>query len=162
MTVMNDCIVNISQINQNGNIATHLFLCSYSCSYLCQSFMQYNSVLKCYRNTLRSVPNYQRNSYHPFFSQYANSEAVDNYNVTVRKVSGESSNRDSFITENSSLTLILSYSAYNISIRALNSAGSSPVSSIAIEQMDEWRGTLLSYFLKCYMQTTLVSLMSNE
>uniref|UniRef100_A0A9J7Y2U0 Fibronectin type-III domain-containing protein n=1 Tax=Cyprinus carpio carpio TaxID=630221 RepID=A0A9J7Y2U0_CYPCA len=71
--------------------------------------------------------------------EYANSEAVDNYNVTVRKVSGESSNRDSFITENSSLTLILSYSAYNISIRALNSAGSSPVSSIAIEQMDEWR-----------------------
>ncbi|XP_016336111.1 interleukin-6 receptor subunit beta-like [Sinocyclocheilus anshuiensis] len=71
--------------------------------------------------------------------EYANSEAVANYSVTVRKVSGEPSNRDSFSTEDSSLTLILSYSAYNISIRALNSAGSSPVSSIAIEQMDEWR-----------------------
>ncbi|XP_016116864.1 leukemia inhibitory factor receptor-like, partial [Sinocyclocheilus grahami] len=72
-------------------------------------------------------------------SKYANSEAVANYSVTVRKVSGEPSNRDSFSSEDSSLTLILSYSAYNISIRALNSAGSSPVSSIAIEQMDEWR-----------------------
>ncbi|XP_059402276.1 protein sidekick-1-like isoform X2 [Carassius carassius] len=71
--------------------------------------------------------------------EYANSEAVANYSVTVRKVSGEPSNRDSFSTEDSSLTLVLSYSAYNISIRALNSAGSSPVSSIAMEQMDEWR-----------------------
>lgn len=72
------------------------------------------------------------------------------YNVTVRKVSGEFSNQDSFRTEDSSLTMILSYSAYNISIRALNTAGSSPVSSIATEQMDEWRGTLLLYFLECY------------
>ncbi|KAK2911490.1 hypothetical protein Q8A67_003623 [Cirrhinus molitorella] len=71
--------------------------------------------------------------------EYANSEAVSYYNVTVRKASGESSVQDTFRTESSSLTLILSYSAYNISVRALNSAGSSPVSSIAIEQMDEWR-----------------------
>ncbi|XP_042580952.1 protein sidekick-1 isoform X1 [Cyprinus carpio] len=71
--------------------------------------------------------------------EYANSEAVAYYNVTVRKVSGELSNQDSFRTEDSSLTMILSYSAYNISIRALNTAGSSPVSSIATEQMDEWR-----------------------
>ncbi|XP_026110491.1 interleukin-31 receptor subunit alpha-like isoform X2 [Carassius auratus] len=71
--------------------------------------------------------------------EYANSEAVDNYSVTVRKVSGEPSNRDSFSTKDSSLTLVLSYSAYNISIKALNHAGSSPVSSITIEQMDEWR-----------------------
>ncbi|XP_052398958.1 leukemia inhibitory factor receptor isoform X2 [Carassius gibelio] len=71
--------------------------------------------------------------------EYANSEAVDYYNVTVRKVSGELSNQDSFRTEDSSLTMILSYSAYNITIRALNTAGSSPVSSIATEQMDEWR-----------------------
>lgn len=98
----------------------------------------------------------------PFFPQYANSEAVAYYNVTVRKVSGEPSNQDSFRTEDSSLTLILSYSAYNISIRALNTAGSSPVSSIATEQMDEWRGTLLLYYLECYMQPTLVSFMSNK
>lgn len=71
--------------------------------------------------------------------EYANSEAVAYYNVTVRKVSGELSNQDSFRTEDSSLTMILSYSVYNISIRALNTAGSSPVSSIATEQMDEWR-----------------------
>ncbi|KAF4113609.1 hypothetical protein G5714_006154 [Onychostoma macrolepis] len=71
--------------------------------------------------------------------EYANSEAVAYYNVTVRKVSGEPSNQDSFRTEDSSLTLILSYSAYNISVRALNTAGSSAVSSIATEQMDEWR-----------------------
>lgn len=79
------------------------------------------------------------------------------YNVTVRKVSGEPINQDSFNIKDPSLNLILSYSAYNISVRALNSAGSSPVSSIAIEKMDEWRGTLLSYFVACYMQSTLFS-----
>ncbi|KAK7173778.1 hypothetical protein R3I93_003565 [Phoxinus phoxinus] len=72
--------------------------------------------------------------------EYANSEAVADYNVTVGKVSGETINLcNSFSTKDPSLTLILSYSAYNISIRALNSVGSSPVSSVVIEQMDEWR-----------------------
>ncbi|XP_067293998.1 interleukin-31 receptor subunit alpha [Pseudorasbora parva] len=69
----------------------------------------------------------------------AKSEAVADYNVTVRKVSGDRGTQDSFKTKAQSLTLILSYSAYNISVRALNSVGSSPVSSIDIEQMDEWR-----------------------
>lgn len=91
------------------------------------------------------------------FLQYANSEAVADYNVTVRKVSGEPINQNSFNIKDPSLNLILSYSAYSISVRALNSAGSSPISSIAIEKMDEWRGTLLSYFVVCYMQSTLVS-----
>ncbi|XP_051748670.1 interleukin-6 receptor subunit beta isoform X2 [Ctenopharyngodon idella] len=71
--------------------------------------------------------------------EHAKSEAVADYNVTVRKVSGEPINQDSFNIKDPSLNLILSYSAYNISVRALNSAGSSPVSSIAIEKMDEWR-----------------------
>ncbi|ROJ44569.1 Leukemia inhibitory factor receptor [Anabarilius grahami] len=71
--------------------------------------------------------------------EYANSEAVADYNVTVRKVSGEPINQDSFNIKDPSLNLILSYSAYSISVRALNSAGSSPISSIAIEKMDEWR-----------------------
>lgn len=80
------------------------------------------------------------------------------YNVTVGKVSGENITLcNSFSTKDPSLTLILSYSAYNISVRALNSVGSSPVSSIAIKQMDELKGTLLSYFVTCYMQSTLVS-----
>lgn len=71
--------------------------------------------------------------------EYANSEAVADYNVTVGKVSGEKITQcNSFSTKDPFLTLILSYSAYNISVRALNSVGSSPVSSIAIEQM-EWR-----------------------
>ncbi|XP_056121445.1 leukemia inhibitory factor receptor [Rhinichthys klamathensis goyatoka] len=75
--------------------------------------------------------------------EYANSEAVADYNVTVGKVSGENITLcNSFSTKDPSLTLILSYSAYNISVRALNSVGSSPVSSIAIEQMDEWRDSL--------------------
>jgi len=82
---------------------------------------------------------------------------VADYNVTVGKVSGENITLcNSFSTKDPSLTLILSYSAYNISVRALNSVGSSPVSTIAIEQMDEWRGTLHSYFVTCYMQSTLV------
>lgn len=76
--------------------------------------------------------------------------------MTVRKVSGEPINQNSFNIKDTSLNLILSYSAYSISVRALNSAGSSPISSIAIEKMDEWRGTLLSYFAACYMQSTLV------
>ncbi|XP_077062407.1 interleukin-6 receptor subunit beta [Siphateles boraxobius] len=74
--------------------------------------------------------------------EYANNEAVADYNVTVRKVSGENITLcNSFSTKDPSLTLILSYSAYYISVRALNSVGSSPVSRIAIEQMDEWRDT---------------------
>ncbi|XP_056314403.1 uncharacterized protein LOC130229558 [Danio aesculapii] len=72
--------------------------------------------------------------------KYPNSEAVAYYNVTVRKESGETSSQtSSFKVKNPSLILILSYSAYNISIRAFNNAGSSPVSSIIIERMDEWQ-----------------------
>ncbi|XP_067264454.1 interleukin-12 receptor subunit beta-2 isoform X1 [Chanodichthys erythropterus] len=71
--------------------------------------------------------------------EYANSEAVADYNVTVRKVSGEPINQNSFNIKDTSLNLILSHSAYSISVKALNSAGSSPISSIAIEKMDEWR-----------------------
>ncbi|XP_073807588.1 uncharacterized protein isoform X4 [Danio rerio] len=72
--------------------------------------------------------------------EYPISEAVAYYNVTVRKESGETSSQtSSYKVKNSSLILILSYSAYNISIRAFNNAGSSPVSSIIIERMDEWQ-----------------------
>lgn len=67
------------------------------------------------------------------FLQHANSEAVTYYNVTVKKVTGECSN---FTTNDSSLTLFLSYSAYNVSVRGLNSAGSSPAATIIIENMD--------------------------
>ncbi|XP_043095278.1 interleukin-31 receptor subunit alpha [Puntigrus tetrazona] len=71
--------------------------------------------------------------------EYADSGSVSYYNVTVKKVSGEQCNQDSFRTEDLSLTLILSYSAYNISIRAVNSAGSSSVSSITTEHINEWK-----------------------
>ncbi|XP_051533155.1 uncharacterized protein LOC127428674 isoform X2 [Myxocyprinus asiaticus] len=71
--------------------------------------------------------------------EFANSDAVNVYIVTVRKVSGERSNQDSYTTKDLSLTLVLSYSTYNISVRALNSAGSSPAARIAIEHMDVWR-----------------------
>ncbi|KAI7812557.1 interleukin-31 receptor subunit alpha [Triplophysa rosa] len=67
--------------------------------------------------------------------KHANSEAVTYYNVIVKKVTGECSN---FATKDSSLTLFLSYSAYNISVRGLNSAGSSPAATITIENMDVW------------------------
>ncbi|XP_056602242.1 interleukin-31 receptor subunit alpha isoform X2 [Triplophysa dalaica] len=65
--------------------------------------------------------------------KHANSEAVTYYNVTVIKLTGECSN---FTTNDSSLTLFLSYSAYNVSVRGLNSAGSSPAATIIIENMD--------------------------
>ncbi|XP_051976584.1 interleukin-31 receptor subunit alpha-like [Xyrauchen texanus] len=71
--------------------------------------------------------------------KYANSDAVNDYNVTVWKLSGERSNQDNYTTKNLSLTLVLSYSAYNISVRANNTAGLSPAASIAIEHMDVWR-----------------------
>ncbi|XP_051547583.1 interleukin-6 receptor subunit beta isoform X2 [Myxocyprinus asiaticus] len=71
--------------------------------------------------------------------EYANSDAVNDYNVTVWKVSGERSNQENYTTKNLSLTLVLSYSAYNISVKALNTAGSSPIASTAIEHMDVWR-----------------------
>ncbi|XDV20008.1 hypothetical protein PO909_025392 [Leuciscus waleckii] len=75
--------------------------------------------------------------------EYANREGVTDYNVTVGKVSMENITQcNSFSTKDPSLTLILSYSAYNISVRALNSVGSSPVSSIAIEQMDKLKDLL--------------------
>ncbi|XP_051963413.1 interleukin-6 receptor subunit beta [Xyrauchen texanus] len=71
--------------------------------------------------------------------EFANSDAVNDYIVTVWKVSGEHSNQDSYTTKDQSLALVLSYSAYNISVGALNSAGSSPAAHIAIEHMDVWR-----------------------
>ncbi|XP_065140620.1 interleukin-12 receptor subunit beta-2 isoform X2 [Paramisgurnus dabryanus] len=69
--------------------------------------------------------------------KYAHSEAVTYYIVTVRKVSGESIKDDSFTTKDATITLFLSYSSYNFSIRAFNSAGSSPAASIIIDDMDD-------------------------
>ncbi|KAA0716514.1 Contactin-1 Neural cell recognition molecule F11 [Triplophysa tibetana] len=65
--------------------------------------------------------------------KHTNSEAVTYYNVTVKKVTGEFSN---FATNDSSLTLFLSYSAYNISLRGINSAGSSPAATIIIQNTE--------------------------
>ncbi|XP_066518224.1 oncostatin-M-specific receptor subunit beta-like [Hoplias malabaricus] len=58
--------------------------------------------------------------------QYVHSEAVEHYYVTVRKASGEPSTVNIFQQINTSITLILCYSAYHISIIAINSAGPSP------------------------------------
>lgn len=73
-----------------------------------------------------------------FFFQYAHKEAVTYYNVTVRKVSRECIREDSFATKDTTITLFLSYSGYNISIRAFNRAGLSPAASIIIDDMDDY------------------------
>ncbi|KAG7476963.1 hypothetical protein MATL_G00088340 [Megalops atlanticus] len=54
----------------------------------------------------------------------ANTESVTGYNVTVRKESGEFS--QSLTTVEPAMRLTLSGSAYNVSIAAFNSAGTSP------------------------------------
>nr|XP_055056945.1 interleukin-31 receptor subunit alpha [Misgurnus anguillicaudatus] len=78
--------------------------------------------------------------------KYAYSEAVTYYNVTVRKVCGESIKDDSFATKDATITLFLSYSGYNISIRAFNSAGSSPAASIIIDDMDDYLQNTLDWY----------------
>ncbi|XP_017569618.1 leukemia inhibitory factor receptor isoform X1 [Pygocentrus nattereri] len=58
--------------------------------------------------------------------QYKHSEAVENYNVTIWKASGELAEVSSYILKTQTMSLILCYSAYMISINAFNRAGSSP------------------------------------
>ncbi|XP_022523552.2 protein sidekick-2 isoform X1 [Astyanax mexicanus] len=75
--------------------------------------------------------------------QYAHSAAVDSYNVTVQKVSGELAGVSSYTLRSTTITLILSYSAYNFSISAINKAGSSPPAYGVIEVQEDptvWHG----------------------
>ncbi|XP_036436138.1 interleukin-31 receptor subunit alpha isoform X2 [Colossoma macropomum] len=58
--------------------------------------------------------------------QYVHSEAVENYNVTISKASGELAGVSSYILKTPTMKLILCYSAYIISINAFNRAGLSP------------------------------------
>ncbi|KAI4902514.1 hypothetical protein NFI96_013133 [Prochilodus magdalenae] len=68
--------------------------------------------------------------------QYVHSDAVEGYNVTVWKASGELAVVSSYILTAQTVELILSYSAYIISISAFNSAGASPPAYGFIEAKD--------------------------
>ncbi|KAF5909455.1 interleukin-31 receptor subunit alpha-like, partial [Clarias magur] len=69
--------------------------------------------------------------------EYVNSQAVEEYAVTVQKVSGESAENDTYLLQAQTVTLFLCYSAYNLSIRAINEAGRSPSAHMIIDAMDE-------------------------
>ncbi|XP_053341347.1 interleukin-31 receptor subunit alpha [Clarias gariepinus] len=69
--------------------------------------------------------------------EYVNSQAVEEYTVTVQKVSGESAEEDTYFLKAQTVTLFLCYSAYNLSIRALNKAGLSPSADLIIDAMEE-------------------------
>ncbi|XP_076871638.1 interleukin-31 receptor subunit alpha isoform X2 [Brachyhypopomus gauderio] len=77
--------------------------------------------------------------------EYVYMEAVEKYNVTVQKASGELAVKNIYYLKSPAVTLVLCYSAYNISIRALNQAGPSPAAHRvidAIEDKSDWGGTL--------------------
>ncbi|KAL6463686.1 hypothetical protein MHYP_G00280770 [Metynnis hypsauchen] len=65
--------------------------------------------------------------------QYVHNEAVENYNVTIWKASGELAEVSSYILKTQTMKMILCYSAYLISISAFNRAGSSPPAYGVIE-----------------------------
>ncbi|KAL7838264.1 hypothetical protein AOLI_G00266680 [Acnodon oligacanthus] len=71
--------------------------------------------------------------------QYVHSEAVENYNITIWKTSGELAEVSSYILKTPTVELILCYSAYMISINAFNRAGSSPPASRVIEIKENQR-----------------------
>ncbi|XP_072549102.1 interleukin-6 receptor subunit beta isoform X2 [Salminus brasiliensis] len=75
--------------------------------------------------------------------QYVHSEAVEGYNITVWKPSGELAGVSSYILRSPTITLILCYSAYNINISAFNRAGASPPAYGVVEVQEDlhaWHG----------------------
>ncbi|XP_053473779.1 leukemia inhibitory factor receptor isoform X2 [Ictalurus furcatus] len=69
--------------------------------------------------------------------EYVLSQAVENYNVTVQKTSGEPAEGSSYSLKAQTVTLFLCYSAYKLSISAVNKAGSSPAARLVIDAMED-------------------------
>ncbi|GAA6105759.1 oncostatin-M-specific receptor subunit beta [Tachysurus ichikawai] len=67
--------------------------------------------------------------------EYVHSHAVEVYNVTVQKASGEPAVESSYFLKVQSVTLFLSYSAYKLSISALNKAGQSPAGFLDVDAL---------------------------
>ncbi|KAK3526852.1 hypothetical protein QTP86_000709 [Hemibagrus guttatus] len=65
--------------------------------------------------------------------EYVHSHAVEAYNVTVQKASGEPAEESSYFLKVQSVTLFLCYSAYKLSISALNKAGLSPAARLDVD-----------------------------
>ncbi|XP_026881168.2 interleukin-31 receptor subunit alpha isoform X2 [Electrophorus electricus] len=69
--------------------------------------------------------------------EYVDREAVESYNVTIQKASGEPAVISSYFLQSPTVTLVLCYSAYNISISAFNKAGSSPAAHVLVDDMED-------------------------
>ncbi|XP_058238864.1 oncostatin-M-specific receptor subunit beta isoform X2 [Hemibagrus wyckioides] len=69
--------------------------------------------------------------------EYVHSHAVEAYNVTVQKASGEPARESSYLLKVQSVTLFLCYSAYKLSISALNKAGLSPAARLDVDAMED-------------------------
>ncbi|XP_047008000.1 leukemia inhibitory factor receptor isoform X3 [Ictalurus punctatus] len=69
--------------------------------------------------------------------EYVLSQAVENYNVTVQKTCGEPAKAGSYSLKAQTVTLFLSYSAYKLSISAVNKAGSSPAAHLLIDAVED-------------------------
>ncbi|XP_026999467.1 oncostatin-M-specific receptor subunit beta [Tachysurus fulvidraco] len=67
--------------------------------------------------------------------EYVHSHAVEVYNVTVQKASGEPAVESSYFLKVQSVTLFLCYSAYKLSISALNEAGQSPAAFLDVDAL---------------------------
>ncbi|TSL28205.1 Leukemia inhibitory factor receptor [Bagarius yarrelli] len=64
--------------------------------------------------------------------KYVHSDATDVYNVTIQKASGDPAEESSYFLRGQSVTLYLCFSAYKLSISALNKAGASPAARLDI------------------------------
>lgn len=69
--------------------------------------------------------------------QYAHSQEVEHYIMTIQKASGEPSEESSYVIKAQTVTLVLCYSAYKLSITALNKAGPSPAAHLDINAMED-------------------------
>ncbi|TNN61250.1 Leukemia inhibitory factor receptor [Liparis tanakae] len=76
--------------------------------------------------------------------KFPGKEPHDGYAVSVRKASGEAA-RERISTAQPQITLILSYSAYRLDIRAVNSASSSPAMSREIPRREDLHEPLEPY-----------------
>lgn len=79
--------------------------------------------------------------------QYVLSQAVENYNVTVQKTCGEPAKAGSYSLKAQTVTLFLSYSAYKLSISAVNKAGSSPAAHLLIDAVEDHSGRSSQIFI---------------
>lgn len=80
--------------------------------------------------------------------QYVHSHAVEAYNVTVQKASGEPATESTNLLKGQSVTLFLCYSAYTFRISALNKAGLSPAARLDVDAMEDHSGQSSRIFIR--------------